>query len=91
MISDAALMQRNMDGRAQMIVAELPATTPDSPGHAHLAGCATQLACPAFIAVLDAQDDIQDQKSVRLPIEPEFRSGRTTAPISPPPKPNFHA
>src|SRR3546814_9291974 len=44
MVSDAALMQRNIDGQAEMIVAERPTTTPDSPGHALLAGCATELA-----------------------------------------------
>src|SRR3546814_16291251 len=91
MVSDAALMQRNIDGQAEMIVAERPTTTPDSPGHALLAGCATELACPGFMAVPDSQRDIQDRKSVGLPIAPEFRSGRTTAPISPPPKPTFHA
>src|SRR3546814_8594496 len=68
MVSDAALMQRNIDGQAEMIVAERPTTTPDSPGHALLAGCATELACPGFMAVPDSQRDIPDRKNGRAQV-----------------------
>src|SRR3546814_18743645 len=91
MVSDAALMQRNIDGQAEMIVAERPTTTPDSPGHALLPWCATELACPGFMAVPDSPRDIQARKSDGLPIALEFPSGRTTAPLSPPPTPTSYA
>ena len=83
-----ALAQRNVGGPLEMIVAEIPITTPDPASHALQAGCAVQLVCSVFIAVADVQPDIRERKSAGIPAHSQFRSGRTTAPISPPPKPH---
>ena len=82
-----ALAQRNVASPLETIVAEIPITAADSSDHALQAGCAVQVVCSVFIAVADVQPDIWEQKSAGIPAESEFRSGRTTRPISPPPKP----
>ncbi len=82
-----ALAQRNIGSPLEMIVAEIPITAADSSDHALQAGCAVQVVCSVFIAVADVQPDIWEQKFAGIPAESEFRSGRTTTPISPPPKP----
>ncbi len=84
---DLAGAQRNVGSPLETIVAEIPITAPDSSDHALQAGCAVQVVCSVFIAVADVQPDIWEQKSTGIPAEFEFRSGRTTRPILPPPKP----
>lgn len=82
-----ALAQRNVAGPLETIAAETPITAADSSDHALQARCAVQVACPVFIALADVQPDIWKQESAENPAESEFRSGRTTRPILPPPKP----
>ncbi len=82
-----ALAQRNVGSPLEMIVTEIPITTPDPANHALQAECAVQVVCSIFIAVADVQPDIWEQKSAGIPLDSRFRSGRTTRPISPPPKP----
>ncbi len=82
-----ALAQRNVASPLETIAAEIPITAADSSDHALQAGCAVQVVCSVFIAVADVQPDIWEQKSAGIPAESEFHSGRTTRPISPPPKP----
>ncbi len=80
-----ALAQRNVASPLEIIVAENPITNPDPANHALQAGCAVQVVCSVFIAVADVRPDLWEQKSAGIPTESEFRSGRTTRPISPPP------
>ncbi len=82
-----ALAQRDVASPLETIVAEIPITAADSSNHALQAGCAVQVVCSVFIAVADVQTDICEQKSAGIPTESRFRSGRTTTPILPPPKP----
>ncbi len=84
---DVALAQRYVASPLKTIVAEIPISAPDSSGHALQAGCAVQVACTVFIAVADVQPDIWERKPAGIPAESRFRSGRTTTPILPPPKP----
>ena len=81
-----ALPQRNVGSPLEPIVAEIPITTPDPASHALQAGCAVQVACSVFLAVADVQPDIWERKPAGIPAHSQFRSGRTTKPISPPPK-----
>ena len=84
---DLALIQRNIGSPLETIVAEIPITAADTSDHALQAGCAVQVVCFVFIAVADVQPNIWEQNSAGIPAESRFRSGRTTRPISPPPKP----
>ena len=87
-LADAfALAQRNVASPLETIVAEIPITAADSSDHALQAGCAVQVVCSVFIAVADVQPDIWERKLAWIPLDSRFRSGRTTRPISPPPKP----
>ncbi len=84
---DFALAQRNVGSPLETIVAEIPITTSNPTSHALQAGCAVQVICSVFIAVADVQPDIWERKLAGIPLDSRFRSGRTTKPISPPPKP----
>ena len=87
-LADAfALVQRNVASRLETIVAEIPITAADSSDHALQAGCAVQVVCSVFIAVADVQLDIWERNPTGIPAHSQFRPGRTTKPISPPPKP----
>lgn len=80
-----AWAQRTIDSPMRTAVSEV--TGPDSTGHTLPTECAVHVVCPISIPVADAQDDILDQKSARIPIGSENCSGRITTPASPPPKP----
>ncbi len=84
---DFAGVQRFVGSPTETIVAEIPITAADSSSHALQAGCAAQVICSVFIAVADVQPDIWERKLAGIPLDSRFRSGRTTRPISPPPKP----
>ncbi len=88
---DLALAKRNVGSPLQTIVADIPVTAPDAAGHSVAGGCAIQVACPVFIAVADAQPGVWEQSFAGIPAYSRFRSGRTTTPISPPPKPTRQA
>ena len=86
---DFALAQRYVGSPLETIVAEIPITTLDSSSQALQAGCAAPVVCSVFIAVADVQPDISERKLAGIPLDSRFRSGRTTRPISPPPKPIY--
>lgn len=89
---DGAWAQPKVGSPLQTIAAELPTTTaPDFASHALPAGCAVQAACPVVMALTDVQPDIWDQQSVKILRDSEIRSGRTTRPLPPPPKPFLQA
>ena len=80
---DFALAQYNVGGPFETVII----TAPHPASHALQGRCAVQVACSVFIALADVQPDNWGRKSAGIAADSQFRSGRTTTPILPPPKP----
>ncbi len=83
---EVAQAQSNVGSPFETIVADILSKAPDSAGHKQ-SQCAVQVICSGFIVVADAEPEICRQNTASRPADSKFISGRTIAPISPPPKP----